>query len=137
MARDAAGRDVITTTTVYVYGKDQLAWNYRNRFQIELVTDKPEYRPGEKATVLVKTPISGPALVTVERENVRRHFFTKLEGNAPAVRVPLEDVRRAECLRLRDGAARRAGHAEEIQGARVSRRLRATQSRRGPTRSST
>ncbi len=91
VARDAAGRDVITTTTVNVYGKDQLAWNYRNRFQIELTTDKPEYRAGEQATILVKTPISGPALVTVERENVRRHFFVKLEGNAPAIRVPLEE----------------------------------------------
>lgn len=92
VARDAGGRDVITTTTVYVYGKDQLAWNYRNRFQVELATDKPEYRPGEQATILVKTPISGPALVTVERENVKRHFFTKLEGNAPAVKVPIEEM---------------------------------------------
>lgn len=91
VARDSAGRDVITTTTVYVFGKDQLAWNYRNRFQVELESDKPEYRIGEQATILVKTPISGPALVTVERENVRRHFFTKLEGNAPAVRVPIEE----------------------------------------------
>jgi uncharacterized protein YfaS (alpha-2-macroglobulin family) len=92
VARDASGHDVITTTSVSVYGKDALAWNYRNRFQIELVADKPEYRAGEQATILVKTPISGPALVTVERENVRRYFFTKLEGNAPAIRVPIEEM---------------------------------------------
>ena len=91
VARDAAGRDVITTASVNVYGKDQLAWNYRNRFQIELAADKPEYRAGEQAVIIVKTPINGPALVTVERENVKRHFFTKLEGNAPAIRVPLEE----------------------------------------------
>ncbi len=91
VARDAAGRDVITTTTVSVYGKDALTWNYRNRFQVELVADKPEYRGGEEAVILVKTPINGPALVTVERENVKRYFFTKLEGNAPAVRVPIEE----------------------------------------------
>ncbi|MEO6788577.1 MAG: hypothetical protein ABI318_20845, partial [Chthoniobacteraceae bacterium] len=30
-------------------------------------------------------------LVTVERENVKRYFFTKLEGNAPAIRVPIEE----------------------------------------------
>ena len=91
VARDASGRDVITTTSVSVYGKDALAWNYRNRFQIELVADKPEYRGGEEAVILVKTPINGPALVTVERENVKRYFFTKLEGNAPAIRVPIEE----------------------------------------------
>ena len=77
---------------MYVYGKEQLAWNYRNRFQVELALDKPEYAPGEQATVLVKTPISGPALVTIERENVKRHFFTKLEGNAPAIKVPIEET---------------------------------------------
>lgn len=91
-AKDAAGRPVSTTTTFYVYGKEQMAWNYRNKFQVELVPDKPEYRPGEVATVLVKTPIGGPALVTIERENVRRHFFTKLEGNAPVVKVPIEEL---------------------------------------------
>ncbi len=91
VARDGSGHDVITTTTVSVYGKDALAWNYRNRFQIELAADKPEYRGGEEAVILVKTPINGPALVTVERENVKRYFFTKLEGNAPAIRVPLEE----------------------------------------------
>ncbi len=91
-AKDAGGRPISTTTTFYVYGKEQMAWNYRNKFQIELVPDKPEYRPGEIATVLVKTPIGGPALVTIERENVRRHFFTKLEGNAPVIKVPLQDL---------------------------------------------
>ncbi len=91
VAKDSAGRDVITTTAVNVYGKDQLTWNYRNRSQVELVADKAGYLPGEEATILVKTPISGPALVTVERENVRRHFVVNLEGNAPAVRVPLEE----------------------------------------------
>ena len=91
-AQDAGGRPVNTTSTFYVYGKDQLAWNYRNKFQVELVADKPDYKPGEEATILVKTPIGGPALVTIERENVRRHFFTKLEGNAPVVKVPIDET---------------------------------------------
>ena len=34
----------------------------------------------------------GPALVTIERESVRRHFFTTLEGNAPAIKVPIEEA---------------------------------------------
>lgn len=91
-AQDAGGRPVNTTSTFYVYGKDQLAWNYRNHFQIELVADKSDYQPGEEATILVKTPIGGRALVTVERENVRRHYFATLEGNAPVVKVPIEEL---------------------------------------------
>lgn len=83
VARDAAGHDVITTTTVSVYGKEQLTWNYRNRFQIELVADKPEYRGGQEAIILVKTPINGPALVTVERENVKRYFSRSSKAMRP------------------------------------------------------
>lgn len=88
--RDAAGREVVTTTTFQVYGAGVTAWDYRNPYQIELVPDKDDYLAGETATILVKTPISGDALVTVEREKVRRTFTVHLEGNAPAISVPLE-----------------------------------------------
>ncbi len=91
VATDASGRNVITTTAVHVWGKDALTWNYRNKSQVELVADKKEYRPGEEAVILIKTPISGSALVTVEREHVRRHFVTTLEGNAPSIRIPVEE----------------------------------------------
>ena len=91
VATDATGRNVITTTAVHVWGKDALTWNYRNKSQVELVPDKKEYRPGQEAVILIKTPISGSALVTVERENVKRHFVTTLEGNAPSIRIPVEE----------------------------------------------
>lgn len=87
--KDGSGRKVISRVAVHVYGKEEAVWNYRNRFQVELVPDKAEYRAGEEATVMIKTPIGGEALVTVEREGVRRHFTTKVEGNAPAVRIPI------------------------------------------------
>lgn len=88
-AKDDDGRRVVTCTTMYVYGKEGTVWNYRNRFQVELVADKPEYRAGDEATIMVKTPIAGKALVTVEREGVRSHFITKLEGNSPTVKIPI------------------------------------------------
>ncbi|MEA3210076.1 MAG: alpha-2-macroglobulin [Chthoniobacter sp.] len=90
IAKDIAGRDVLTSTTFYVTGENVTEWNYRNEFQIELVSDKTEYLSGETARILVKTPISGAALVTVERDHVLRSYVTKLAGNAPSVEVPLE-----------------------------------------------
>jgi alpha-2-macroglobulin len=89
-AKDAAGRETIASGVFAVAEKAQLAWDYRNETQIDLVPDQPLYRPGQAAQILVKTPISGPALVTVERERVLRSFVTPLAGNAPTVRVPLE-----------------------------------------------
>ncbi|MDB6149291.1 MAG: Large extracellular alpha-helical protein [Chthoniobacter sp.] len=91
-AKDTAGREVLTAMTFYVSGEGATEWNARNQFQIELVPDKTEYLSGETARVLVKTPISGEALVTVERDRVLRSFVTKLSGNAPTVDVPLESA---------------------------------------------
>lgn len=90
IAKDSGGREAQTSMTFYVTGEDQTEWNYRNQFQIELVPDKVEYLSGETAKLLIKTPISGPALVTVERNNVIRSFVTHLKGNAPSVDVPLK-----------------------------------------------
>ncbi len=90
-ARDAQGRDVVSSIKFTVTENEQpLAWNYLNEVQVQLLPDRPRYQPGETALILVKTPISGAAWVTVERDRVLRSFVTQLEGNAPAVRVPIE-----------------------------------------------
>ncbi len=92
IAKDVTGRDVITSTNFYVTGENVTEWNYRNEFQIELVSDKLAYLSGETARILVKTPISGDALVTIERDKVLRSFTTKLSGNAPSVEIPLQGI---------------------------------------------
>ncbi len=91
-AQDEAGRPIETSFDFAVSAEDprQTDWDYRNEAQVDLVPDKSSYAPGETARILVKTPINGAALVTVEQDRVRRAFVTKLEGNAPVVQVPLE-----------------------------------------------
>jgi uncharacterized protein YfaS (alpha-2-macroglobulin family) len=88
-ATDAAGRQVVTTTSFQAYGAGVTAWDYRNPFQVETVAEKDGYQAGETAKVLVKTPIEGDALVTVEREHVIRSFVTRLSGNAPVIEIPV------------------------------------------------
>jgi uncharacterized protein YfaS (alpha-2-macroglobulin family) len=89
--KDAKGHDVLTSITFEVAGPTETVWNYRNPYAIDLVTDKESYAPGQTATIMVKTPIAGEALVTVERDRVLRSFVTRLTGNAPSVEVPLND----------------------------------------------
>ncbi|MBO36166.1 MAG: hypothetical protein CMO64_08255 [Verrucomicrobiales bacterium] len=89
-ARDQGDRPVRSSLEFYVPGPQPLAWDYRNEATVELVPDKDMYRPGEVAVLLVKTPISGRALVTVERDKVLRSFQVELKGNAPAIRIPLQ-----------------------------------------------
>ncbi|HEY2140196.1 MAG TPA: alpha-2-macroglobulin family protein, partial [Chthoniobacterales bacterium] len=89
--RDAQGHDILTSVTFEVAGQTETAWNYRNPYAVDLVTDKETYAPGQTATIMVKTPIAGEALITVERDRVLRSFVTRLSGNAPSVQVPLNE----------------------------------------------
>ena len=90
-AQDGAGHTVRASYGFTVSGKEPIAWNYRNPAQIDLTADKVEYQPGETARILLKTPISGEAWVSVERgDSVLRSLRVKLEGNAPTVEIPLE-----------------------------------------------
>ena len=90
--KDEAGHPIETSLNFSVAAQEprKTDWDYRNEAQVDLVPDKDSYAPGEQANILVKTPINGAALVTVEQDRVRRAFLTRLEGNAPVVRVPIE-----------------------------------------------
>jgi uncharacterized protein YfaS (alpha-2-macroglobulin family) len=89
IGKDSAGRDVVTSVVLSVSGEAETDWNYRNQYAIDLVADKDSYEPGETATLMLKTPIAGDALVTVERDRVMRSFIVPLTGNAPSVQVPI------------------------------------------------
>jgi alpha-2-macroglobulin len=90
--KDAKGHEILTSINFEVAGPGETVWNYRNPYAIDLVTDKESYEPGQTATILVKTPIAGDALVTVERDRVLRSFVTRLSGNAPAIQVPVTET---------------------------------------------
>ena len=92
VGKDAHGHDVLTSVVFEVSGEAETDWNYRNPFVVDLVPDKDSYEPGETATLLVKTPIAGEALVTVERDRVLRSFVVSLNGNAPSVQVPIAET---------------------------------------------
>ena len=89
--KDSQGHDILTSVTFEVAGATETVWNYRNPYAIDLVTDKESYAPGQTATIMVKTPIAGDALVTVERDRVLRSFVKRLSGNAPSIEVPLSE----------------------------------------------
>ena len=90
--KDAQGHDVLTSVNFEVAGPGETVWNYRNPYAIDLATDKDSYEPGQTATILVKTPIAGDALVTVERDRVLRTFVTRLSGNSPSIQVPVAET---------------------------------------------
>jgi uncharacterized protein YfaS (alpha-2-macroglobulin family) len=89
-AQDAGGRPVISSLDFQVAAPANLGRNYQDDVRLTLKPDRESYEAGELANILVEAPFSGTALVTVEREKVLRSFVTQLEGNAPAIRIPLQ-----------------------------------------------
>ena len=89
-ATDPDGRAVLTSSTFHVSGDARVTWHRRNGLHLDIVADKKTHQPGETATLLLKTPFSGTAWVTLERENVRLSYITNFTGNAPALRIPVD-----------------------------------------------
>jgi uncharacterized protein YfaS (alpha-2-macroglobulin family) len=89
-ARDAAGRETLASIEFSVSDTGSASWEYHNAVELKMVSDKTNYNAGDTATLLLEAPFSGSAWVTVEREQVHRSFLTRVEGNAPSIRVPIE-----------------------------------------------
>lgn len=91
-ARDANDRRIVTKQKVSVYGEDQNPnWSRHDGMRIDVIPDKKNYATGETAKLLVKTPITGHALVTVERKGIRRSFTRKISTQQSVIDIPIED----------------------------------------------
>lgn len=89
-AKDGLGNTITASCNVYVTGEGYTGWSLRDDDAIDLVADKKNYNPGEKAKILVKSPYEKcRALITVEREGILTHKAVELQGNADFVEVPV------------------------------------------------
>jgi uncharacterized protein YfaS (alpha-2-macroglobulin family) len=59
--------------------------------RIEIVFDKKEYEPGEKATVLFTCPFSGKLLVTLERSGVQSYQYLQVTNRSAEIEISLND----------------------------------------------
>ncbi|MCJ7549484.1 MAG: Ig-like domain-containing protein, partial [Anaerolineae bacterium] len=88
----AETEDIRTSIFIWVSGSDTVAWRRENHDRITLVSDKSTYQVGETAEILIPSPLESPqlALVTVEREGIRRYDVLDLETNSTIYRLPIE-----------------------------------------------
>ena len=59
--------------------------------RVEIVFDKEQYEPGEKAKVLFTCPFSGKLLVTLERGTVYSYQYINVESRSAELELPLND----------------------------------------------
>jgi alpha-2-macroglobulin len=91
-ARDEKQRGVESAVGMYGIGAGEPSFGDDDRASVEIVPNKREYRVGETARLLVKSPFAeAEAWVTVERRGVYRSERLKLKGATPTVEVKITD----------------------------------------------
>lgn len=91
-SQDRRGNAVRTQEYFYVSGSGYVAWERSNDDRIELIADKKNYKPGDVAHVIVKSPYEqAPAMISIEREGILSHYRTVLVGSAPQIDIPIRN----------------------------------------------
>lgn len=100
-------------------GEGYGGWGDSDKATVDLVLDKKEYRVGDTARVLVKSPFpEAEALVTIERQGVYRVERTKLRGPTPVLDVKItDDLRPNAYVAVHLVRGRSAGRKEQAVGA--------------------
>ncbi|MBL9115141.1 MAG: hypothetical protein JNJ83_09035 [Verrucomicrobiaceae bacterium] len=83
---------VIARDFFYSLGGGEYPWAVNDGARIELMADKAEFEAGETANILVKSAISGDAIITVERNSVHQHFRAHIAPESPMIKVPVTDA---------------------------------------------
>ncbi|MYK94945.1 alpha-2-macroglobulin family protein [Candidatus Poribacteria bacterium] len=85
--------DIESTATAeigfYVSGWRNTPVSMEHPTRLDLVLDKPAYRPGQTAKLNIKAPFPGTLLLTVERERVLSHRTIVMKENTATVSIPV------------------------------------------------
>lgn len=75
----------------YCGGWGYSPWAVKNPARLELVPDKAGYRAGETASIQIRSPFAGKALIAVEGRNVEHFEIVDLDGNTGQIRIPVRE----------------------------------------------
>lgn len=90
-SQDPTAEGLFSRMPFWSLGGGEFPWALNDGARITLQPEMTSYKPGEEAVILVKTPIAGEALVTVERNRVQRHFRAVVSPDSPVIKVKLEE----------------------------------------------
>lgn len=100
---DDMGRENRSLTTLFVPGNDMDWLSSRSGNSIELLAEDIEYKPGDTARIIIRNPYYDPAakageagphqaLVTLERESVKSHFFIDINDATYPLDIKLSEA---------------------------------------------
>lgn len=89
---DEEGRRTESSFSFYVFGGGDAWWAREDTDIVELLPERTDYKPGETARIMVKSPYEeAQALVTIEREGVLDRWLTVTKGGADFISVPIKE----------------------------------------------
>jgi uncharacterized protein YfaS (alpha-2-macroglobulin family) len=91
MTQDSRGRLHRSTTWIYAQGANDVLWEDRPDYSLDVRVDQATYKVGDVAQLFVKNPYPGAtALVTVERYGVLDRRIQRLDTATPVIRIPVK-----------------------------------------------
>jgi len=89
---DGRGNKITSSSTFYVTSAEYVNWGIANNDRMELILDKNEYKIGDTAKILVKSPYKNVyALVTYERGSVLEKRIVLIDSNSYTLEIPVTD----------------------------------------------
>ncbi|MCX6233365.1 MAG: MG2 domain-containing protein [Bacteroidetes bacterium] len=90
----ASGSEGYVAQEFYAYGwgdTDYTSFEVNREGQITIEADKQEYRPGQTARLLFKTPFDGKLLITVERDDVMESHVVTTSNKAASINLMIKE----------------------------------------------
>jgi len=87
---DQRGNEISSSTTIYVSSNNFIHYGRENNDRIELIPDKKEYKIGETAKIMIKSPYQNvKALMTIERGKFLSKKIIDIESNSSLIEIPV------------------------------------------------
>ncbi len=90
---DAAGNEVVASTTLWVSSGEYVSWRQQNSNRIDLIADQTDYEIGDTAEILITSPFQGTAqaLISVERGDVLQTELVTMDSNSYVYNLPITE----------------------------------------------
>ncbi|MDP3178997.1 MAG: alpha-2-macroglobulin family protein, partial [Spirochaetaceae bacterium] len=89
-ARDHLGRRIVVSTDLFLSGEGAVAWERKSARTFEIAGDKAAYKPGEMATLVLKSPYNeGFALVVVEAPDANAYSVVRIKDGSGLFELPV------------------------------------------------
>jgi uncharacterized protein YfaS (alpha-2-macroglobulin family) len=90
--KDGAGNATAAATYLYSWGDDDGSWQANDAEKFDLIADKPTYKVGDTARLLLKTTVrNATGLLTIERDGVIEKRLFTVGGGTSTVEVPIKE----------------------------------------------